>query len=204
MPVNEPITKHMRPNSHSNTNSSANAANRVGDTPPTLITKKWLCIHFNVSRSRPDPLYRYILTPEVLEQLDLCTETVRSKGFKTFNAQQSKILIQLLLPWNSSCLPICCSLRLLATGCITEIHPITNVWYQPFRLWIQWWNKTLYLAWPLFWIRCTFHPSHGENQAPADLSEKTLQFCTWQRPYGQPTPSPLGKKCPDVCPKWSV
>lgn len=72
------------------------AAERVGEDAPNLISKKWLCDHYNISHHNPNGLYRNVLTPDVLEQLGLSTETVRTRSFKMFSATDSRKLKQIL------------------------------------------------------------------------------------------------------------
>lgn len=67
---------------------------------PNLISKKWLLNHFNLvtpgGYSAPGVLYRYVLTQEIIQALNLTMEVVRCKSFKRFNAVQSQRLRILL------------------------------------------------------------------------------------------------------------
>jgi len=80
--------------------------NRVGDrykTPvpatnqpevPPLISKKFLYSYFEIPRTNRVRLYRCVLTEEVLNTMGMTKEQVMV--IKTFDAQQSRILKQLL------------------------------------------------------------------------------------------------------------
>ena len=81
---------------HLAANEAQNRKSAVLDVP-TLISKKWLCGHFGIPQNNPGRLYRLVLTEEVLDYLNLKTEEVRIKGFKTFSASQSKLLTKILL-----------------------------------------------------------------------------------------------------------
>lgn len=67
---------------------------------PELITKKWLCIRFNLIYTNPvrcnyKGLYKFVLTGEVLQALG-DPESIRQQSFKMFTRQQTVILCRLL------------------------------------------------------------------------------------------------------------
>lgn len=67
---------------------------------PALITKKALCVHYGLVSARGRVNYRRlylrVLTPEVLQALDMKPETVRNPGMKEFDAVRSARLRQIL------------------------------------------------------------------------------------------------------------
>ena len=88
---------------HSNTDHGPKPTNRpderVGETMPLLLSKKWLAIHFECwtnNRINNKRFRRYVLTPEVLQQAGIPQEEAYSQSLKTFNAVQSMKLIQIL------------------------------------------------------------------------------------------------------------
>jgi len=89
----KPVVYHFH---GENRETSLKAEGRVVTDIPNLITKKWLYCHFEISRSHPNGLYRNILTSEVLEELGLSINQVRTPGFRVFSATQSRKLIQIL------------------------------------------------------------------------------------------------------------
>ena len=69
---------------------------------PPIISKKWLCAHFECQypsgRFNYGRMYRLVLTPGVLAYVGLDADTVRSAGFREFDAVASlrlKTVLQL-------------------------------------------------------------------------------------------------------------
>lgn len=73
---------------------------QVWDTPPALITKKWLCWRLDLVRANGRPkyptLYQKVLTPEVLSVIGTSEREIRRLGFTTFNREQTVALIRIL------------------------------------------------------------------------------------------------------------
>ena len=76
------------------TNSAPNAIwqSRTVHTPaplPLLISKKWLCIHFNLigpgGKANTEALYSKVLTREVLTAAGLTETEVRRREVRTFD-----------------------------------------------------------------------------------------------------------------------
>lgn len=69
-------------------------------TVPMLITKKWLCVHFDLvypgGRVNSRALYSKVLTPAVIRSMGMSVEEMRSTALKTFDRQQTIQLIKLL------------------------------------------------------------------------------------------------------------
>jgi hypothetical protein len=68
--------------------------------PPPLITKKWLCVRFDLvqpsGRIYYERLYDYILTPEIIDCLGCTIDEIRNKSMKTFTRAQTLVLIDKL------------------------------------------------------------------------------------------------------------
>ena len=75
---------------------NAKTSERVGETPPPIITKKWLFAHFEISPTNRSRLYRLVLTVEVLAAIGCNESEVRRRGFQCFTAVQSKELVKIL------------------------------------------------------------------------------------------------------------
>lgn len=71
----------------------------AGDVP-MLISKKWLCHHFDLvypnGRCNIRGLYTHVLTPRVIREMGMTELEMRSQGLKTFDRQQTVMLIRLL------------------------------------------------------------------------------------------------------------
>jgi hypothetical protein len=67
---------------------------------PMLITKKWLCVHFDLvypgGRVNIRALYSKVLTPAVIRSMGMSEAEIRSPCLKTFDRQQTVLLIKLL------------------------------------------------------------------------------------------------------------
>ncbi len=68
---------------------------------PRLLTKKWLCIYFNLynphsNRTYVNQLYQKVLTPEVLEKVGTTQSEIRHVSHRTFNREQTVKLISVL------------------------------------------------------------------------------------------------------------
>lgn len=91
-PVFEPVEVAQMVSSQNNQNST--------DQPPPLIDKKWLCKRFNLilpsGYINYKRLYDMVLTAEVIAALGATTDEIRNISFKTFNRQQTLILIDVL------------------------------------------------------------------------------------------------------------
>ena len=92
MPVSQTITNQER----RLRGETPETSKRVGDTPPPIITKKWLFCHFEISQTNRTRLYRLVLTAEVLAAIGLRESEVRRRGFQCFTAVQSKLLVKIL------------------------------------------------------------------------------------------------------------
>lgn len=71
----------------------AEPSQRVGETAPTLLTKKWLRAHYNLCGRA---LYKFVLTPPILQEIGKTEGQVRQRGFKIFDAVDSERLKTLL------------------------------------------------------------------------------------------------------------
>lgn len=67
---------------------------------PMLISKKWLCVHFDLvypgGRVNTRALYSKVLTPAVIRSMGMSVMEMRSAALKTFDRQQTIKLIKLL------------------------------------------------------------------------------------------------------------
>lgn len=67
---------------------------------PMLICKKWLCTHFDLvypnGRVNTKALYSKVLTPAVIRGMGMSVAEMRSQSLKTFDRQQTVLLIKLL------------------------------------------------------------------------------------------------------------
>lgn len=86
-----------------NTPADHQIRNRVGEPEnevPTIITKKWLAERYKCNdytgRVNTIRLFRYVLTPAVLEAIGLTENECRKKSFRSFTAVQSSQLSAIL------------------------------------------------------------------------------------------------------------
>lgn len=74
--------------------------NQADDPAPALIDKKWLCHRLDLVHPSGRPkylaLYRYVLTPHVLQMLGLTEKEVRQRGFRIFSREQTVELVKIL------------------------------------------------------------------------------------------------------------
>lgn len=70
------------------------------EPPPRIITKKWLCSHFQCQYPSGDfnytRLYRLVLTPEVIDAIGMTPERIRGRTVREFDAVTSRKLMQVL------------------------------------------------------------------------------------------------------------
>lgn len=89
---------NQQPGSSSNIRTSK--APPATDHVPPLIDKKWLCHRFGLVLGSGLPnyprLYTSVLTPDVLEALDIKPAEIHCRQFKTFNRVQTCALIRIL------------------------------------------------------------------------------------------------------------